>query len=88
MICGPTLKPISPVNARPPTPFLAALGVSSVLWPAAFGVMFAMPSNDDADEILNMKKRGFGLAISTGGSVPNLLESITIACSCVGVSAL
>lgn len=49
--------------------------------------MFAMMSTDDAYEVVDLGKRA-GIIISTGTGLVNMLENITIACGCMGVSAL
>ncbi|KAF7171423.1 hypothetical protein CNMCM6106_005800 [Aspergillus hiratsukae] len=83
---GSITKPVSPTNARPPAWFIVILAFTTMMWAAAFPLMFVMRSNRDMYEVVNLDKRV--VVISTGTGVVSVLQNITIACGCMGVSAL
>ncbi|OJJ01632.1 hypothetical protein ASPVEDRAFT_52545 [Aspergillus versicolor CBS 583.65] len=77
-------KPASETDPRPPQRATAALVVSTLIWAAAFPVMFVFASDDEAFQVLDLKKRG---VLDLGLSVVSGLENITLACGAFGVSA-
>jgi hypothetical protein len=56
-----------------------------MMWGAAFPLMFVMRSNRGTYEVVNLDKR---VVISIGTGIVSSLQNITIACGCMGVSAL
>ncbi|KAF4214782.1 hypothetical protein CNMCM8980_000060 [Aspergillus fumigatiaffinis] len=78
-------KPVSPTNARPPARFIIILAFTTMMWGAAFPLMFVTRSNRDTYKVINLDKR---VVISIGTGIASVLQNITIACGCLGVSAL
>ncbi|KAF7131072.1 hypothetical protein CNMCM5793_004059 [Aspergillus hiratsukae] len=54
---GSITKPVSPTNARPPAWFIVILAFTTMMWAAAFPLMFVMRSNRDTYEVVNLDKR-------------------------------
>jgi hypothetical protein len=78
-------KPVSPTNARPPARFIIILAFTTMMWGAAFPLMFVTRSNRDTYKVINLDKR---VVLSIGTGIAGVLQNITIACGCLGVSAL
>ncbi|RHZ46499.1 uncharacterized protein CDV56_104042 [Aspergillus thermomutatus] len=78
-------KPVSCTNARPREMFIVILAFTTLMWGAAFPLMFVMRSNHGTYEIINPDKR---VVLSIGTGIVSALQNITIACACLGVSAL
>jgi hypothetical protein len=88
---GPAAKPIAANNVRPPNWFLIVLSISTLVWIAGTSLMFAVVSTDDKYAIFDPSRhvaRGVGTLIGAGTGTLALLENITIACGCMGGSAL
>lgn len=78
-------KPASETDPRPPQRANITLVISTLIWAAAFPVMFVFASDDAVFEVLDLKKRA---VLNLGSTIVSGLENITLACGAFGVSAL
>ncbi|GFF92329.1 conserved hypothetical protein [Aspergillus lentulus] len=77
-------KPVSPTNAKPLARFFVILIFTTMMWEAAFPLMFVMRSNRDTSKVITFDKRVL-LSVGTGAAIA--LQDITLSCACLGVSA-
>ncbi|KAL5003550.1 hypothetical protein BDV10DRAFT_180665 [Aspergillus recurvatus] len=77
-------KPISATDARPSRAGTITLAISTLIWGAAFPVMFIFSSEDDHYAAVDFDKRA--LALDVGAGVVSGLENITLACGAFGAS--
>ncbi|KAL4992251.1 hypothetical protein BDW68DRAFT_173258 [Aspergillus falconensis] len=77
-------KPKSATEARPSRAGTITLVISSLIWAAAFPVMFIFSSEDDRYAVVDFNKRA--LALDVGAGVVSGLENITLACGAFGAS--
>ncbi|KAL4754666.1 hypothetical protein BDW72DRAFT_116591 [Aspergillus terricola var. indicus] len=77
-------KPVSTTDARPPKVGTITLVISTLIWAAAFPVMFIFSSEDDRYAVVDFDKRV--LALDIGMGVVSGLENITLACGASGAS--
>ncbi|CBF69836.1 predicted protein [Aspergillus nidulans FGSC A4] len=77
-------KPVSTTDARPPKAGTITLVISTLIWAAAFPIMFIFASEDDRYAVVDFDKRVLALDIGTG--VVSGLENITLACGAFGAS--
>ncbi|KAH1353325.1 hypothetical protein KXX63_002223 [Aspergillus fumigatus] len=77
-------KPVSPTKTRSPARFIIILAFTTMMWGAAFPLMFVTRSNRETYKVINLDKR---VLVSFGTGVVGILQNITIACACLGVSA-
>ncbi|PKX88666.1 uncharacterized protein P174DRAFT_516307 [Aspergillus novofumigatus IBT 16806] len=66
-----------------PARFIIILAFTTIMWGAAFPLMFVMRSDRDTYKVINLDKR---VLLSIGTGVASILQNITIACGCLGVS--
>ncbi|ROT42853.1 hypothetical protein SODALDRAFT_327010 [Sodiomyces alkalinus F11] len=87
-LVGPTIKPISPSNMKPPAWYFVVLSASSIMWLIAFPLMFVVRSDAEQYVVLDLRKRAaIGHIAGLGLDTIQALENITMACACFGVSA-
>ncbi|KAL4741539.1 hypothetical protein BDV11DRAFT_168122 [Aspergillus similis] len=77
-------KPVSTTDARPPRAGSITLVISTLIWAAAFPVMFIFSNEDDRFAVVDFDKRV--LALDIGAGVVSGLENITLACGAFGAS--
>ncbi|KAL4910024.1 hypothetical protein BDW74DRAFT_144262 [Aspergillus multicolor] len=77
-------KPVSATDARPSKLGTITLAVSTLIWGAAFPIMFVFASADDRYVVVDFDKRALVLDIGLG--VVSGLENITMACGAFGAA--
>lgn len=70
-------KPVSPTNARPLAWFIIILVFTTMMWAAAFSLMFVMRSNGNTYEVIKLAKRVV-LSIGTGSSALSRISPLRV----------
>lgn len=75
-------------NPRPPIWYLAILAISTMMWAAAFIVMFVVSESGDRYEAYRLEERQMGALREVGSGALAMLENIALACACFAVVGL
>ncbi|VUC27377.1 unnamed protein product [Clonostachys rosea] len=87
LIFGPWIGPRARNNPLPPRWYYVLISISTPLWLSALILMFVFREPDDKYEIIDTRSLWGGLKDIAGNTV-TILENISIACGCMGVSAI
>ncbi|RSL37949.1 hypothetical protein CEP53_015329 [Fusarium sp. AF-6] len=80
------VRPSDSTDPRPPIWYMVILAVSTVLWLAAFIVIFVFRNPSQHDDS-GVEKRRAGFLDDVGTGTVAMVENLSIACGCFGICA-
>ncbi|KAJ4314509.1 hypothetical protein N0V84_008850 [Fusarium piperis] len=80
------VRPRGSTDPRPPIWYMVVLAASTVLWLAAFIVIFVFRNPSEHDDS-GLEKRRTGFVNDVGTGTVAMVENLSIACGCFGICA-